>query len=121
MHTNCGLACHNGNDGASAGFTNLHMRLSAKAYFDAGSPVLPTQTDTYLSAVQDGGINAPGPYASYVDAGFFRIKKGDAAHSLIPTVDGVRGPGSGQMPPIVTHVVDEAGVQAVTDWINSMP
>jgi hypothetical protein len=40
---------------------------------------------------------------------------------LIPTVDGVRGPGTGQMPPLVTHIVDDAGVKAVTDWINAMP
>lgn len=121
LHTNCGLACHNASDTAAASFTHLHMRLSAKAYFDAGMPVLPTDTDTYRTAVLDGGINQPGPYASYIDAGFLRITKGNAAHSLIPTVDGVRGPGTGQMPPLVTHIVDDAGVQAVTDWINAMP
>ena len=121
LHTNCGLSCHNGSDTASASFTHLHMRLSAKAYFDAGLPVLPTDTDTYRTAVLDGGINKPGPYASYIDAGFLRITKGNAAHSLIPTVDGVRGPGTGQMPPLVTHIVDDAGVKAVTDWINAMP
>ena len=52
-----------------------------------------------------------------------RIKPHDPAHSCVTYRDSRRDQADEgiQMPPIGTHVVDTAGVQLVTNWINAMP
>jgi hypothetical protein len=111
LHINCGVACHNRNTSAEANFTGLFMRLSVKAP-DGGVLDVPS-TDTYKTAV--GQAVTTGYAAQY--PGFQRIAMHDAAHSLIPTIAGLRGPG--QMPPIITHQPDTVGVDKVKAWINA--
>ncbi len=117
LHINCGVACHNKNQSAGASFTGFFMRLSAPAYFDAGGVAQAVNaTDTYTT-----GVNRVAPSYDMVypaGSGYRVIVKGDAGHSVVPLVDGTRGPG--QMPPIATHKVDDAGVQSVITWINQL-
>jgi hypothetical protein len=108
LHANCGNACHNASNYALAKNTGLHMRLNAAQLGTV------TGTDTYTTAVNVASTFQPTP-----DAGFFRIKPADVAHSCIPYRDGSRVP-SEQMPPIATHIVDDAGLQLVDDWINTL-
>jgi hypothetical protein len=57
------------------------------------------------------------------NAGFFRIKPGNAGHSAIPfraaARDNVLQAGT-QMPPIAAHIPDAAGVVTASEWINAM-
>ncbi len=112
LHANCGH-CHR--EG-----TATHKRLLKRAPF-TGGPILWERTDAldaphytvgYRSTLnQPNGvlpelpIIAPGePDASEL---FIRISQ--------------RGPGSLQMPPIGTELVDEQGVQVIRAWIESLP
>jgi mono/diheme cytochrome c family protein len=117
LHMNCGVSCHNQNPNALCTGSGLWMRLSATAAFaDAGAGSV-ALTDTYMTAVNHPPTIFP---LLFADAGWNRITPGDALHSEIPAVDSVRG-GPDQMPPLATHVVDEAGVAAVSNWINALP
>ncbi len=114
LHMNCGVSCHNDNSTALCVASGLFMRLSATDAFADGGVA---QTPTYLTAV---GV-APTIFATeFADAGWHRITSGDVDHSEIPTVDGHRGTAD-QMPPIATHVVDDAGVGLVSTWIANSP
>jgi len=124
LHVNCGVTCHNGSTFAEAAYSKLFMRLSAKGYLADGGTPLVTQTDTYKTAAADGGvpIGDSGTYQSYRVAGYKRITPGDAAHSLVPALAASRVTDGGsrfqQMPPLVTHTVDDAGLDAVRAWIG---
>lgn len=114
LHMNCGVTCHNDNPNALCSTSGLFMRLSATAVL-AGQAV--NATPTYTTAVNQ----PPVIYATeFADAGWHRITSGDVAHSEIPTLDSRRGTGD-QMPPLATHVVDEAGVGLVETWIANSP
>jgi hypothetical protein len=118
LHVNCGVTCHSTSANATGRFTGLKMRVA----FPSGASTRPvtTDTDTYITAVnqvvQSSTYTTP---SSQFSVYTYRIAKNDLAHSLIPAVAAWRGPG--QMPPVVTHVPDTAGLQLVKDWIVAMP
>jgi len=101
LHANCGN-CHN-QGGANV---NLYMRLLV-------SNTTVQETDAYTSGVNVVTANWP-------CGGCVRIAPGDAAASAIVMRMSVRG-NTDQMPPIGTEVVDDTGVQVVSDWVNSLP
>lgn len=121
LHVNCGITCHSQHSSGTASFTGLLLRLSAKALTappaDGGASD-PTTTDTYRTTVSQDYVSAP-----YVDDEKFvqhkRVAPRDAERSLLLSVISTRGPG--QMPPIVSHQVDEAGVALLRDWIHALP
>lgn len=114
LHMNCGVTCHNDNPNALCSISGLEMRLSATDVF-AGQAV--TATKTYTTAV---GV-APTIFATeFADAGWHRITSGDVAHSEIPVLDSHRGTGD-QMPPLATHIPDDAGIGIVESWIANGP
>jgi hypothetical protein len=118
LHMNCGVSCHNDNPTAFCVGSGLYMRLSANdAFADAGAGAVPV-TPTYTTAV---GV-APTIFAAQfpVGGGYHRITAGNVSLSEIPLVDGVRGVAY-QMPPLATHVVDDAGVGLVSTWITALP
>jgi hypothetical protein len=117
LHINCGVACHNAT-APGAGFTGFHTRLSAKAWLDGGvATISPSETDAYKTGVNVVHNSFRSTYPP--DAGFLRFKSGDDTKSVSILVDGIRGPN--QMPPIATHIVDDAGVASVKAWIKSLP
>ena len=110
LHANCGNACHSNSNYALAKDTGLFMRLRT----DNVSSV--TATDTYRTAVNVvSKFQGPG-------GGFYRIRPKDVAHSAIPYRDGYRDTSGErvQMPPLGTHVVDTASLNAVKAWINTL-
>ncbi|MFO0551328.1 MAG: hypothetical protein U0271_23260 [Polyangiaceae bacterium] len=115
MHANCGMACHS--ERGLSGFTNLYLRLKADELWpSAGEPVATVEaTDAYVT-----GVNQDVILATYVQAfpGTKLITPGSHAESLAWVVADLRG--EHQMPPIVTHQVDEAGTQTMADWFDAL-
>ncbi|MGH7293651.1 MAG: hypothetical protein ACRELB_01900 [Polyangiaceae bacterium] len=111
MHTNCGIACHNANGAAS--FTGFFMRLDVATLASVQS------TNAYTT-----GWNVPtNTYAIPGAAVSYRIHACDLAESCAyyradhrDDVDGA-APGT-QMPPVDSHVVDQAGIAAIAAWIE---
>jgi hypothetical protein len=121
MHANCG-SCHARSVLAAAFQTGMFTRITVPQLFpDGGAPSV-KDLDTYATAA---GIDATQP--AFVPLGMKRIAPGDADRSLVAYLAGRRDDdagadsGTGQMPPLVTHVVDDAGVGSVRAWINAMP
>jgi hypothetical protein len=111
MHTNCGVACHNLNGAAS--FTGFFMRLDVATLASVQS------TNAYTTGwnVATNTYSIPGQASSY------RIHACDLAESCSyyrpDHRDGPDASPSGtQMPPIDTHVVDQAGIAAIAAWIE---
>jgi hypothetical protein len=119
LHVNCGITCHSPNGAGTASFTGMLLRLSAKALLDPdGGAALATETDAYKTT-----IKMPLASAQFVDdpryVGFQRIAPGDPDKSLLLAAISARG--KNQMPPIVSHEVDTAGVQTLREWIAALP
>ena len=115
LHVNCGTSCHNTNGAAPASFTGMYLRIHASDVLSA-TPSTVQMLDTYKTTV--------GVAESVHDAGVSdRIQSGNAAQSGTVILAGRRTtPASNdQMPPFVSHLVDDAGIQPVIDWINASP
>jgi hypothetical protein len=117
LHANCGVGCHNTTAASGANQSGLHMKLLAASLATA----VGTDTVTTGANKHPGGNFPNQPPAP--DGGWFAFHPGDLSRSLIPARMGIRDQrdgGKGQMPPIITHAVDDAGVAAVTAWISGM-
>jgi hypothetical protein len=116
MHVNCGMACHSSR--GLSGFTQLHTRLRAEEFWPAPNGPLATveTTDAYVS-----GVNQDVILATYAQSfpGTKLITPGYSAKSLAWLTAHLRG--THQMPPIVSHKVDDAGTQTLADWIDALP
>lgn len=118
LHSNCGVACHNATSPSPANLSGLHLKLKSDALGSVAA------TDTVATgANKKPGNNWPSqPPAP--DGGWYAIHPGDVARSLVPARMAIRDldvdGGRAQMPPLVSHQVDDAGVAAVTSWIQSM-
>jgi len=114
LHIDCGVSCHTQNPNGYANSSGLIMRLPAAQVLAGG--VVVTNLDTYKTSAN---ITPTLPqYQTYAQQGYKRLAPHSSATSLIPTVANIRG--AGQMPPIATHVVDTAGVTALTTWIDAL-
>jgi hypothetical protein len=111
LHANCGNACHSPSTGSLAGGTGFFMRLSASKLGSVEA------TDTYTT-----GVNKRATFTASDGGALMRIAPGNPAGSCVVYRAGDRDTqGEGiQMPPIDTHVVDEADVAIVSDWITSL-
>ena len=99
LHANCG-SCH-----YDGGVPNPPIKFKVlQAHTTVAS------TDTYTTCV-----NQPANFNCNCD----RIEPGDAAASAVVQRMSVRD--GDQMPPFATEIVDDAGVQAVSDWIDQLP
>ena len=114
MHIDCGVSCHNRNPNGYANSTGLYMRLPAAQVLAGG--VVVTNLDAYTTSANV--VPTLPQYQTYAQQGYMRLAPGSSATSLIVTVASTRG--AGQMPPIATHVVDTAGVAALTTWIDAL-
>jgi hypothetical protein len=116
LHMNCGTACHSTR--GLSGFTQLHTRLHAEELWPpAGAPPGTVETsDAYTT-----GLNQDVILATYSQAfpDTKLITPGSHEKSLTWLVAHLRG--EHQMPPIVSHQIDEAGTQKLADWIDALP
>jgi hypothetical protein len=112
LHMNCGVTCHN-NVGGIASDTQFWMRLNAASLASVQA------TDTYTSGwnVQTQAFQIP-------DAGTtYRFHACDlassAAYYRANHRTGVNGAPQGiQMPPLVSHAVDDADMATLAAWID---
>jgi hypothetical protein len=116
LHTNCGTACHSSR--ALANETKLDMRLRATDFWPA--PGVPVAT-VAMTAAYRTAVDQPIKTQAYVDAfpGAKRITPG--AHDQSATWRASHLRGMFQMPPIVSHMIDEAGTQKLASWIDALP
>jgi hypothetical protein len=116
LHANCGMACHSTR--GISGFTQLHTRLRADEFWpdaDAGLGTV-TTTDAYVT-----GLNKDVILATFTQAfpGAKVITPGSHDSSLTWILAHLRG--EHQMPPLVSHQIDEVGTQELADWIDALP
>jgi hypothetical protein len=106
LHINCGIVCHNKDYGA-AFYTGFFMQLEVEHLESVRS------TDTWLTGVNRAPeqFSAPGIVA--------RIAPGNPSGSCAYYRMGQRDNVSA-MPPIDTHIVDEAGLSLIGAWIDSL-
>jgi hypothetical protein len=124
LHSNCG-SCHARYPLAAAFATFMYTRLTvAQLYPDAGAATVKA-LDVYATTA---GVDATQP--AYTGLGMKRLAPASADTSLVAHLAGRRDPldggasadaAAGQMPPLASHVVDDAGVAALRAWINAMP
>ncbi|MFO0679217.1 MAG: hypothetical protein U0169_22000 [Polyangiaceae bacterium] len=120
LHVNCGVSCHNSNDGSS--------RFKLDVLLDGG--VVPAVKDT--RAFKEG-VNQESGYRPRGDDGgivggdenttFYRLRPTDPAHSTIHYRMVHRNtPASNQiaMPPLASRQPDTAGGDAVRAWVEAM-
>ena len=116
LHVNCGMACHSSR--ALANETKLDMRLRAADFWPpAGAP----PSTVAMTAAYTTAVGQPVKTQTYVDAfpGAKRITPGAHDQSATWRVSHLRG--MFQMPPIVSHKIDEAGTQTLAGWIDALP
>jgi hypothetical protein len=118
LHANCGMPCH-----SSRGLgdeTKLVLRLSADEFWTRAGTALPPMTvsDT---AIFKATLNQLPTTAAVATAfpGANRLVPGAHDRSLIWIVAHLRG--KYQMPPLVSHQVDEAQMQNLAAWIDALP
>ena len=128
LHANCGMPCH-----SSRGLgdeTNLLLRLRADQFWpsaaagsdtDAGTDTNGPPPEVATSDAYLAGLKKPPTTASVAQKfpGAVRIRPGDHEQSLLWLLPHRRD--MYQMPPLVSHVVDEAGTKLVADWIDALP
>jgi hypothetical protein len=122
LHANCGTSCHNGSPGATASETGLLLRLEVLSQRGTQTLGALTDTNTFQTAV-----NVPANLAPYGGLGWRRITPndpftvidGEEGTSLLPLMAEKRNDATLQMPPIATHVPDEADVAALRAWIQN--
>jgi hypothetical protein len=110
LHINCGVTCHNANEGAQGYAAGMLLRLDPSLL--DGSQV----TSSWDPIRTTEGVNC----VSGSLAGQPRIVPGNASASVIPQLISERDGGI-QMPPIASRFVDTVDVASVVDWIQRMP
>jgi hypothetical protein len=111
LHANCGMPCH-----SSRGLgheTELVMRLRADEFWPVPLPV--AMTDIYTASLNKEPVTEA---VASAFPGAFRITPGSHDKSLVWLLAHRRG--EYQMPPLVSHKVDEPGMQRLADWIDAL-
>jgi hypothetical protein len=111
LHVNCGMPCHSGRGLGEE--TQLLLRMRADQLWPAPAPV--EATDAYLATLNQKPTTAS-VAQQFPDA--LRITPGDHAQSLLWLLSHRRG--DYQMPPLVSHRVDDDGTRQLSDWIDAL-
>jgi hypothetical protein len=112
LHANCGMPCH-----STRGLgheTELVMRLRAGEFWPAAVGGA-AATDSYRATVGQQAVTGA-VTAAFPDA--LRITPGAHDRSLVWLLAHRRG--DYQMPPLVSHQIDEAGMQELAAWIDAL-
>jgi hypothetical protein len=121
LHVNCGISCHTDYMGANANGVSFYTKLVASQLLAPDGGVGPVSgLDTYTTSVGQSANQALNGITGY------RIDPGHASDSIVSLLSANRcvddaGVGCVQMPTIVTHVPDDAGLALVNAWINALP
>jgi len=113
LHANCGISCHNTTTFAAANPSGLYLRLNVEEMASAPDSAAAAGINQDPSPNADLG-QLPEPNLDYYD-----FRPLDPQRSLVLARMNHRGSASA-MPPLGTHVVDDAGVEIVRAWIESM-
>jgi hypothetical protein len=111
LHVNCGVPCH-----SSRGLgeeTQLILRMRADQLWPETVSV--EMTDAYLATVRQPPTTAS-VHQQFPDA--LRITPGAHDQSLLWLLSHRRG--NYQMPPLVSHRIDDVGTQELSDWIDAL-
>jgi hypothetical protein len=117
LHANCGMPCHSTRGLGEE--TQLIMRLRATEFWTAPgvAAAIPqvSDTDTYQATInkqpKTKSVSSKFPGAQ-------RITPGSHDQSLVWILSHRRG--EYQMPPLVSHQIDEVGTRALSDWIDAL-
>ena len=117
LHMNCGVSCHSsrglGND------TGLLMRLKADEIWPTApgaAAATVQQTDIFSKALNSSPTT--GAVAQHFP-GAVRISPGAHDQSLLWILSHRRD--VYQMPPLVSHMIDDAGTALLAEWIDALP
>ena len=117
LHMNCGVSCHSarglGND------TGLLMRLRADEIWPTApgaAPATVQQTDIFSKSLNSSPTT--GAVAQHFP-GAVRISPGAHDQSLLWILAHRRD--MYQMPPLVSHMIDDTGTAMLADWIDAIP
>jgi hypothetical protein len=117
LHANCGMPCHSTRGLGDE--TKLVLRLRAGEFWPGGAaapgPIAAATTDIFKATFQQMPTTAA---VAQAFPGALRITPGDHEKSLIWVVSHLRG--KYQMPPLVSHKVDDEGMQKLAGWIDSL-
>lgn len=116
LHSNCGITCHSKSPGASCGFKGMVLRLAYDELHPSdGGAASVKSLKAYTTTYEVTASLAPAPDK--------RIAHGNPSGSAISYLIGRRDPtnANGQMPPLASHQVDTAHVDAVNAWISALP
>lgn len=117
LHANCGMPCH-----SSRGLgheTELLMRLRAdELWTPNGTAASLRAADTESQRAMVGQPAVTGAVTSAFP-GALRVTPGQPEQSLVWLLSHRRG--DYQMPPLVSHKVDEDGTRQLAAWIDSLP
>ena len=118
LHVNCGMACHSTRGLGDE--TKLVLRLRADELWGLGPDAAPAAVDPKATDIWKATVNQMPTTASVAQKfpGDARITPGAHDKSLVWLVSHLRG--KYQMPPLVSHAVDEAGTQKLADWIDAL-
>jgi hypothetical protein len=137
LHANCGMPCHSTRGLGDE--TQLILRLRADEFWpsdptdggadagadaatDAGSDArVPVPTPVALTDIYRATVEQQPTTASVAQAfpNAVRIRRGSHEMSLVWQLAHRRG--NYQMPPLVSHRIDEVGTQKLADWIDALP
>ena len=122
--------------GAALGFLARQLRLVVSQHVGRGDSQPPLYEARGERALPpDGGVAKVSQLEAYATAvnvtgkdmpngvSYLRIAPGDAAHSLVPLMAVSRNQDAGgfePMPPLVSHIPDDAGIALVNAWINAL-
>ena len=117
LHSNCGMACHSTRGLGEE--TQLVLRLRADEFWSADGTAAPPEsvaaTDPYKAAVD---VDPSTASVAQAFPGAKRIVPGQHDQSLLWLLSHRRD--QYQMPPLVSHVIDEPDSQALADWIDAL-
>ena len=116
LHANCGMPCHSTRGLGDE--TQLVLRLRASELWapDGSAANLEVaSTDLFKATVNQEPTTAS---IAQQFPGALRVTPGDHTNSLIWLVAHLRG--NYQMPPLVSHKVDDVGTRQLLDWIDAL-
>ncbi|AKU94870.1 hypothetical protein AKJ09_01534 [Labilithrix luteola] len=115
VHANCGMPCHSARGLGEE--TQLVLRVRAgELWPTTGVPSSVATTDIFLATVGQEPTTAS---VAQQFPGARRITPGAHDKSLVWLVSHLRG--NYQMPPLVSHRIDDVGTQLLADWIDALP
>ncbi|APR78561.1 Hypothetical protein A7982_03908 [Minicystis rosea] len=119
LDVNCGIACHSTRGLGEE--TKLVLRLRASDFWPDGASGAVEKVSVDKTEMWASMINQMPTTMSVAQhfPGALRLTPGAHDHSLVWLVSHLRG--NYQMPPLVSHAIDEDGTAKLAAWIDALP